>query len=59
MRAEQIMTRNVFTCSAVDTLEQAAHEMWEADVGCLVVTDALIRPIGVISDRDIAMAASP
>ena len=57
MRAEQIMTRNVFTCSAVDTLEQAAQEMWEADVGCLVVTDALIRPIGVITDRDIAMAA--
>jgi CBS domain-containing protein len=57
MKAEELMTRNVRTCSPDDTLEQAARVMWESDVGCLVVTDGVERPVGVITDRDIAMAA--
>jgi CBS domain-containing protein len=51
------MTKNVFTCLAQQTLEQAARTMWEADIGCLVVIDDEHRPIGMITDRDIAMAA--
>jgi CBS domain-containing protein len=51
------MTKNVFTCLAHQTLEQAARTMWEADIGCLVVIDDDRRPIGMITDRDIAMAA--
>jgi CBS domain-containing protein len=31
--------------------------MWTSDVGCLVVTDEDRKPIGMITDRDIAMAA--
>jgi CBS domain-containing protein len=31
--------------------------MWDSDVGCLVVTDGAQKPIGMITDRDIAMAA--
>lgn len=57
MKAEDLMNRDVRTCSKEDTLEQAARTMWEADVGCLVVTDESRRPIGMITDRDIAMAA--
>jgi CBS domain-containing protein len=57
MKAEQLMTRDVLTCSPSDSLEQAARIMWECDVGCLVVTDANRRPVGVITDRDLAMAA--
>lgn len=57
MRVERAMTKNVFTCLAHQTLEQAARTMWEADIGCLVVIDDERRPIGVITDRDIAMAA--
>lgn len=57
MKADDLMTRNVRTCSPTDSLEQAARTMWDSDVGCLVVTDEEQRPIGVITDRDITMAA--
>jgi CBS domain-containing protein len=57
MKTEQLMTRNVATCSAGDSLEYAAHLMWDRDVGCVVVTDAEKKPIGMITDRDVAMAA--
>ena len=57
MRIEDLMTRNVHTCTADDTLEQAACLMWDWDIGCLVVVDAQRRPIGMLTDRDIAMAA--
>ena len=57
MKAEELMTRNVQKCSKDASLEQAARLMWESDVGCLVVTNAEDRPVGMITDRDIAMAA--
>jgi CBS domain-containing protein len=57
MRADELMTQNVKKCSKDDSLEHAARIMWESDVGCLVVTDAEDHPIGMITDRDIAMAA--
>ncbi len=31
--------------------------MWDCDTGCLVVIDDYRRPIGMVTDRDIAMAA--
>lgn len=57
MKAEDLMTRDVRTCSPEDSLEHAAHLMWAGDVGCLIVTDGNQRPVGVLTDRDIAMAA--
>ncbi len=57
MKTEKLMTRDVCTCSQEDSLEDAARVMWDSDVGCLVVTDGERRPIGMITDRDIAMAA--
>lgn len=57
MKVEDLMTRNVCTCSPNDSLEQAARLMWESDIGCVVVTDGEKKPIGMLTDRDIAMAA--
>lgn len=57
MRIEDLMTHTVHTCFPDDTLEQVAHEMWDCDTGCLVVIDNYRRPIGIITDRDVAMAA--
>lgn len=57
MKASDLMTRDVRVCSREDSLEQAARTMWESDIGCLVVVDAERRPVGMITDRDIAMAA--
>lgn len=55
--AETIMSRNPLTCTMDDTLEVAARRMWEHDVGALPVTDATGQTVGMITDRDIAMAA--
>ncbi len=57
MKASDLMTRNVYKCSQHDSLEQAARIMWEGDVGCVVVTDSENRLLGMLTDRDIAMAA--
>jgi CBS domain-containing protein len=57
MKTEDLMTRNVAACRPEDSLEQAAHLMWDWDVGCVVVTDGEQKPIGMITDRDVAMAA--
>jgi len=57
MKARDLMSHNVCTCSPNTSLHDAAHAMWTSDVGCLVVTDADRKPIGMITDRDIAMAA--
>ena len=57
MKTEDLMTRNVTTCAPGDSLEQAAHLMWQADVGCVVVTDHHRKPIGMVTDRDVAMGA--
>ena len=57
MNVEQLMTRNVKVCTAEETLETAAHRMWEHDIGCLPVRSGDGRVIGMLTDRDICMAA--
>jgi len=57
MKTEDLMTRSVASCRPEDSLEQAARLMWEWDVGCVVVTDGDRKPVGMITDRDVAMAA--
>jgi CBS domain-containing protein len=57
MKAGELMTRSVVGCTKTDSLKRAAQLMWEHDVGCLVVLDASGRAVGMITDRDVAMAA--
>jgi CBS domain-containing protein len=57
MRAQELMTTNVLTCQEGESLERAAQLMWEGDVGAIPVVDADKRVIGMITDRDICMAA--
>lgn len=59
MKIEQLMTKAVSTCRPDETLDAAAHRMWQADCGCLPVTEAdgSGRVLGMLSDRDICMAA--
>jgi CBS-domain-containing membrane protein len=51
------MTRAVITCDAEDTLAAAARRMWDRDCGCLPVVDAHGHVVGMITDRDVCMAA--
>ena len=57
MKIADLMTRNVRTCSNSDTLNRPAQLMWEGDVGWIPVLDAAARVVGIVTDRDIAMAA--
>ncbi len=59
MKVEQLMTREVKVCRESDTLNRAAQLMWEFDCGCIPVISANGdgKLVGVVTDRDIAMAA--
>jgi len=57
VKIEDIMTRDVRGCLPDDSLATAAQIMWENDCGSVPVTDADGRVIGIITDRDLAMAA--
>jgi CBS domain-containing protein len=52
-----IMTRSVATCSGNDTLHRAAQIMWDRDCGAVPVVDSEGRAVGLVTDRDLCMAA--
>lgn len=57
MYVNEAMTTPVRTCQSHTSLHEAARQMWEGDCGAIpVVSDSNI-PLGIITDRDIAMAA--
>lgn len=51
------MTNDVATCRPDDSVRVAAKLMWERDCGCVPVVDGERRVEGMITDRDICMAA--
>ena len=57
MKVSQLMYPSVITCRPEDSLEGAARKMWDEDIGCLPVVDEDYRPVGMLTDRDICMAA--
>jgi len=56
MLVEEIMKTPVLTCVMHDTLDKVAGMMWDGDCGAIVVVDGN-RPVAMITDRDICMAA--
>lgn len=57
MRVEELMTRPAITCHVNDFCNTAAHLMWEHDCGAIVVVRSDGHVGGMITDRDICMAA--
>lgn len=57
MKVQDFMTHGVRTVRPGDALNTAAQTMWEADCGCVPVVDQDSRVVGVLTDRDICMAA--
>ncbi len=57
MNVFQVMSRNMATCGPDDTLDAAASKMWDRDIGSLPVVDGEDRLVGMVTDRDICMAA--
>jgi CBS domain-containing protein len=58
MKVQDAMTRNVKFCSPRSSLAQVAALMWDYDCGVMPVVDDDNSVIGVITDRDIAIAAA-
>jgi CBS domain-containing protein len=58
MRVSDLMSRDVATARAEQTLVVVARLMREHDCGCVVVVDAEHRAIGVVTDRDVCLAVS-
>ncbi len=57
MQVEQVMSREVKACKPGDTLAAAARIMWDHDIGAVPVVGEDGRPVGIVTDRDICMAA--
>ena len=58
MKVKEIMTSDVKSCSLETDLASAAKIMWEEDCGAVPVTDGGGNVIGMITDRDICIAAA-
>ena len=57
MRVRDLMTEPAVTCHVNDTLQTAAMLMWDHDCGAIPVVNDDGAATGVITDRDICMAA--
>lgn len=58
MKVQDVMTRNVKSCRPETNLAAAASMMWDYDCGVLPVVDEAGQVCGMITDRDIAIAAA-
>ncbi|MGO9060268.1 MAG: CBS domain-containing protein [Candidatus Binataceae bacterium] len=57
MNVRDLMTPDPKSCSTFTSLNSAAHIMWENDCGFIPVVDNDGSVVGVITDRDVCMAA--
>lgn len=57
MMLGDISKKQVITLSSDDSVQKAAQQMRDKDVGSIVVVDAQQHPVGVLTDRDIVMQA--
>ena len=56
MKVQDSMTTAVRTCPPAASLAEATSIMWEADCGIVPVVNERTELVGVITDRDIAIA---
>jgi CBS domain-containing protein len=57
MRISDIMIQDVKICRIDDTLNAAAQVLWDHRCGCVPVLERNSRVAGMLTDRDISMAA--
>ncbi len=58
-RVEQVMSKEPRCCRSGDVLSEAARILWEDDCGVVpvIASDGSNRLIGIVTDRDLCMAA--
>ncbi|QYR52342.1 CBS domain-containing protein [Lysobacter soyae] len=57
MNVEDVMTKNPASCNVNSSLKDVAALMQQNDCGQIPVVDDQNKPVGVITDRDIAVRA--
>lgn len=57
MNVELIMNRDVKTCSPSNGVDHAVRIMWDNDCGCVPVIDENEQVVGILTDRDVCIAA--
>lgn len=57
MQIDKLMSQPVHVCNQNSTLNDAAQLMWECDCGAIPIVDDEHRLVGMLTDRDICMAA--
>ena len=57
MNVQDLMTTRVATVQPNDTLERATRAMEDRSCGCLPVVDAEDHILGIVTDRDVCLAA--
>ncbi len=57
MKVKDLMATEVKSCATHNTLNTVAQTMWDNDIGCVPVVDNDRRVVGMLTDRDVCMAA--
>ena len=57
MQVKKLMIGRVASCPSHENLERAAQVMCELDCGCVPIIDSGAKVVGMLTDRDICMAA--
>ena len=57
MKVKDLMATEVKSCATYNTLNTAAQTMWDNDIGCVPIVDNDGRVVGMLTDRDVCMAA--
>lgn len=57
MKCKEIMTKDIKSCDYNCSAKEAAQIMKKFDTGAVPVVDAMDKPLGVITDRDITINA--
>ena len=58
MNIKDAMISKVVTCAPDSRLDAVAMMMWNNDCGSIPVLDEMGTPVGMVTDRDIAMGAA-
>ncbi len=58
MKISDLMVKNVFTCHGNTSLNDVAIAMWNNDCGCILIVSEHNKPVGIVTDRDIAIASA-
>jgi CBS domain-containing protein len=58
MKVQEIMTGQPLVCGPESNLAEVARLMWNGDCGIVPVVDAYNKLLGVVTDRDICIAAA-